>query len=33
MPVAVASLPNNTDTYVILIASGNYTEQVRIMFD
>ncbi|KAF4626626.1 hypothetical protein G7Y89_g11534 [Cudoniella acicularis] len=27
---AVASLPNNTDTYVILIASGNYTEQVNV---
>lgn len=29
MMVAVASLPNNTDAYVILIASGNYTEQVK----
>ncbi|RDW94600.1 hypothetical protein BP5796_00363 [Coleophoma crateriformis] len=27
---AVASLPNNTETYVILIASGNYTEQVNV---
>lgn len=27
---AVASLPNNTDTYIILIASGNYTEQVNV---
>ncbi|KAJ8064656.1 hypothetical protein OCU04_006979 [Sclerotinia nivalis] len=27
---AVASLPNNNDTYVILIASGNYTEQVNV---
>jgi len=27
---AVASLPNNTATYVILIESGNYTEQVNV---
>ncbi|KAH6680265.1 carbohydrate esterase family 8 protein [Halenospora varia] len=27
---AVSSLPNNTDTYIILIASGNYTEQVNV---
>ncbi|KAM3075530.1 hypothetical protein ACMFMG_007673 [Clarireedia jacksonii] len=27
---AVASLPNNTDTYIILIASGNYTERVNV---
>ncbi|TVY46949.1 putative pectinesterase 67 [Lachnellula cervina] len=27
---AVASLPNNTDTYIILIAAGNYTEQVNV---
>ncbi|TVY85645.1 putative pectinesterase A, partial [Lachnellula willkommii] len=26
----VASLPNNTDTYIILIAAGNYTEQVNV---
>ncbi|KAH7419264.1 carbohydrate esterase family 8 protein [Cadophora sp. MPI-SDFR-AT-0126] len=27
---AVRALPNNTDTYIILIASGNYTEQVNV---
>ncbi|KAH8811956.1 carbohydrate esterase family 8 protein [Xylogone sp. PMI_703] len=27
---AVESLPNNTDTYIILIAAGNYTEQVNV---
>ncbi|KAL3423776.1 pectinesterase family protein [Phlyctema vagabunda] len=27
---AVASLPNNTETYIILIAPGNYTEQVNV---
>ncbi|TVY78440.1 putative pectinesterase, partial [Lachnellula suecica] len=27
---AVASLPNNTDAYTILIAPGNYTEQVNV---
>lgn len=27
---AVLALPNNTDTYIILIASGNYTEQVNV---
>ncbi|KAB8299990.1 hypothetical protein EYC80_000231 [Monilinia laxa] len=27
---AVASLPNNNDTYIILIASGNYTERVNV---
>ncbi|QSZ30741.1 hypothetical protein DSL72_000299 [Monilinia vaccinii-corymbosi] len=30
MMVAVASLPNNNETYIILIASGNYTEQVNV---
>lgn len=27
---AVASLPNDTDTYIILIASGDYREQVNV---
>ncbi|KAF2789886.1 carbohydrate esterase family 8 protein [Melanomma pulvis-pyrius CBS 109.77] len=27
---AVASLPNNTNTYIILIGTGNYTEQVNV---
>lgn len=27
---AVASLPNNTNTYIILIGSGNYTEQINV---
>ncbi|KAK0125389.1 hypothetical protein ONS96_009236 [Cadophora gregata f. sp. sojae] len=27
---AMMALPNSTDTYIILIASGNYTEQVNV---
>jgi hypothetical protein len=28
--IAISSLPNNSDTYVILIASGNYREQLNV---